>query len=78
MTIARAVVKKPRILFADEPTASLDHHHSTGNYEKFFSELQENTTIVCATHDYGILPQTARILRIEDGKVVEDRTGGNK
>ncbi len=44
-----------------------------------FSELQENTTVVCATHDYGILPQTARILRIEDGKVVEDdKTGGNE
>lgn len=42
-----------------------------------FSELQENTTIVCATHDYGILPQTARILKIKDGKVAEDRTGGN-
>ena len=41
-----------------------------------FSELQENTTVVCATHDYGILPQTARILRIEDGKVVEDDKTG--
>ena len=45
---------------------------------KIFSELQENATVVCATHDYGILPQTARILRIKDGKVVEDRTGGGK
>ena len=77
VAIARAAVKKPRILFADEPTASLDHH-TAQEIMKIFSELQENTTIVCATHDYGILPQTARILRIEDGKVVEDRTGGNK
>lgn len=78
VAIARAVVKKPRILFADEPTASLDHH-TAQEIMTIFSELQENTTVVCATHDYGILPQTARILRIEDGKVVEDdKTGGNE
>ena len=77
VAIARAVVKKPRILFADEPTASLDHH-TAQEIMTIFSELQENTTIVCATHDYGILPQTARILKIKDGKVAEDRTGGNK
>ena len=77
VAIARAVVKKPRILFADEPTASLDHH-TAQEIMKIFSELQENTTIVCATHDYGILPQTARILRIKDGKVVEDETEENE
>lgn len=78
VAIARAVVKKPRILFADEPTASLDHH-TAQEIMKIFSELQENATVVCATHDYGILPQTARILRIKDGKVVEDdKTGGNE
>ena len=77
VAIARAVVKKPRVLFADEPTASLDHH-TAQEIMTIFSELQENTTIVCATHDYGILPQTARILKIKDGKVAEDRTGGNK
>ena len=70
VAIARAVVKKPRILFADEPTAS--------EIMKIFSELQENATVVCATHDYGILPQTARILRIKDGKVVEDETEENE
>jgi ABC-type lipoprotein export system ATPase subunit len=78
VAIARAVVKKPRILFADEPTASLDHH-TAQEIMKIFSELQENTTVVCATHDYGILPKTARILRIKNGKVVEDdRTGENE
>jgi len=70
VAIARAVVKKPRILFADEPTASLDHH-TAQEIMKIFLELQENTTIVCATHDYGILPQTARILRIEDKQIIE-------
>ena len=77
VAIARAVVKKPRILFADEPTASLDHY-TAQEIMKIFSELQENTTVVCATHDYGILPQTARILRIKDGKVVEDETEENE
>jgi ABC-type lipoprotein export system ATPase subunit len=77
VAIARAVVKKPRILFADEPTASLDYH-TAQEIMKIFSELQENTTVVCATHDYGILPQTARILRIKDGKVVEDETEENE
>ena len=77
VAIARAVVKKPRVLFADEPTASLDHH-TAQEIMTIFSELQENTTIVCATHDYGILPQTARILKIKDGKVVEDETEENE
>ena len=77
VAIARAILSKTRIIFADEPTASLDHH-TAQEIMKIFSELQENTTIVCATHDYGILPQTARILRIKDGKVVEDETEENE
>lgn len=70
VAIARAIVKKPRILFADEPTASLDHD-TAQEIMNIFSELQENTTIVCATHDYDILPKSARILRIKDRQVEE-------
>ena len=72
VAIARALIAKPAIVLADEPTGNLDSKSSadvlgllkrTG--EKF------NQTIVMITHNYEIAQLADRIIRIEDGRIVE-------
>lgn len=70
VAIARSIIKRPKVLFADEPTASLDHN-TAQEIMKIFLELKGNTTIICATHDYAILPKITRKLIIEEGKIME-------
>jgi len=73
VAIARAMVKKPDLVLADEPTANLDaenSHHILQTMEKLNKELQ--TTFVFATHDEKVIGYLRRIIRLEDGRVVED------
>jgi putative ABC transport system ATP-binding protein len=73
VAIARAMVKKPDLVLADEPTANLDaenSHHILQTMEKLNKELE--TTFVFATHDEKVIAYLRRIIRLEDGKVVSD------
>jgi putative ABC transport system ATP-binding protein len=73
VSIARAMVKKPDLVLADEPTANLDaenSHHILQTMEKLNKDLQ--TTFVFATHDEKVIGYLRRIIRLEDGKVVSD------
>jgi ABC-type lipoprotein export system ATPase subunit len=67
--ILRALVNRPQVLFADEPTASLDMESAL-----FTMELIENcmieASVVVVTHDYKILKNAGRIIHIRDGKTV--------
>ncbi|MGN0743941.1 MAG: ABC transporter ATP-binding protein [Christensenellales bacterium] len=67
VAIARALIKNPRVLFADEPTASLDHATAKEAY-RLISELSD-ATLIMATHDASILDGTERIVRF-DGHTV--------
>ncbi len=74
VVIARALLNKPVLLIADEPTGNLDPETSDDvlilmrNLAK-----QENTAVLCATHDYRILQNfPARIIRIQHGKLIDD------
>lgn len=70
VSVARAIAHKPKILFADEPTANLDRE-SSGRVMDIFKELHDGgQTIVMVTHEeeYGTL--AGRIIRLDDGKVV--------
>lgn len=71
VSIARSIIKRPKVLFADEPTASLDHN-TAQEIMKIFLEIQGETTIICATHDYAILPPIVRRLFIKEGRITED------
>ncbi|MGR3741486.1 ABC transporter ATP-binding protein [Companilactobacillus sp. DQM5] len=67
---ARAIINKPEVLFADEPTGSLDSKSATQllNYlEKI--NTQEQTTILMATHDAFTASYCKRIIFIKDGKI---------
>ncbi|MBR0140270.1 MAG: ABC transporter ATP-binding protein [Firmicutes bacterium] len=72
VSIARALVGKPPILLADEPTGALDS--KTGrDVLKLLKQLNEQgKTVVLITHDNSIASQARRIIRLEDGRVVFD------
>jgi len=75
VAIARSMVKKPEIVLADEPTANLDSknsHHILQTMKTLNKEL--NVTFLFATHDEKVMKYLERIVSLEDGKVVSDKT----
>ena len=72
VAIARAIAHRPKILFADEPTAELDTN--TGlQVIKIFKVLieEEGVTIVMTTHDTGLMELGDKVYQLEDGELVE-------
>ena len=71
ITVARAIVGKPDIILADEPTGSLDSENSRLLIETLFSMARENgITILIVTHDLDIASLTERTISLKDGKIV--------
>src|ERR1043166_8912615 len=77
VAIARAFVNAPKILFADEPTGNLDSD-TGGRIVQLIETLNRDagSTVVIVTHDAGLAGRTQRIIRLSDGRVVEDKTIG--
>ena len=74
VAIARALVNKPSIILADEPTGNLD---STTGHEilSLFHQLnKEDVTIILVTHEEEIARQAKRIIKMKDGKIVQDQS----
>ena len=72
--IARAVVHKPRILLADEPTGNLDPELSAEIMNLFQRFQDVGVTVLIATHDIDLINRlNHRIVRLEQGTVVDDR-----
>ncbi len=72
--IARAVAARPPIILADEPTGNLDSA-SGEDVMRILHELnEEGRTIILITHDTEIAETAKRLIRLHDGKIVEDRT----
>jgi putative ABC transport system ATP-binding protein len=73
VAIARALVGRPELLLADEPTGNLDSR-TAQEIMALFTELNsEGHTLVVVTHDPGIASYCKRVIRLHDGRVVEDR-----
>lgn len=71
--IARALIKNPAILLCDEPTGALDSRSSRDVLELIRKiNSKYHTTILLITHNENIAPMADRILRIHDGRVVEN------
>ena len=69
---ARALTNRPDIVFADEPTGSLDTHNRSELQALFFRLRRElNQTFVIVTHDEKFAAQTDRCIRLADGRVVD-------
>ena len=79
VAIARAFANQPRILFADEPTGNLDAATGSRIVELLETLNREaGTTVILVTHDKDLAARAGRMIRLADGRVVEDtgtRTG---
>ncbi|GHU32006.1 ABC transporter ATP-binding protein [Betaproteobacteria bacterium] len=75
LAIARAVVNRPSLLLADEPTANLDSESASHILDIFRSFQQVGVTLVVATHDQQWLARfSPRVLRLEHGRLVGNDT----
>ena len=71
--IARAVVSKPKVLLADEPTGNLDPELSKEIMELFMEFNRVGVTLLIATHDIAlILSMSQRIIKLDKGRIVAD------
>ncbi|MBN7774529.1 ABC transporter ATP-binding protein [Clostridium aminobutyricum] len=72
VSIARALAGDPSIILADEPTGALDTKTSREVLE-FLQQLnEEGNTVILITHDMGVAEKAKRIIRVSDGKIIED------
>ena len=72
VSIARALVRNPPVILADEPTGALDSHTGREVLGLLQQLHQQGHTVVLITHDNSIAVQADRIIRLEDGQVVYD------
>jgi len=77
VAVARAIVGNPSLLLADEPTAALDSENGQA-VMTVLAELAKDPSraMFIVTHDPRIVPFADRILRIEDGRIVDDQRSG--
>jgi len=75
VAVARAIVSKPTLVLADEPTANLDSH-TAKQLMGLFTELnrRHGTTFIVASHDERVQHFAHRLIRMEDGKIIEDNS----
>jgi putative ABC transport system ATP-binding protein len=73
VALARAVVAEPELLLADEPTGNLDHTTGEAIIDLLFAtQARLGTTLVLVTHDGALAKRCDRVIRVGDGRVVEE------
>lgn len=74
VSIARAIVRRPSLVLADEPTANLDSKNSL-MILRLLSELNSRygMSVIYSSHDANVLENVRRVISLQDGVVVEDR-----
>ena len=77
VAVARALAPKPAFVLADEPTANLDSK-STANLLDIMARLnaEEDMTFVFSTHDQRVIDRARRVIELDDGQIVSDKTRG--
>jgi putative ABC transport system ATP-binding protein len=81
VAVARAIVGRPALVLADEPTANLDTQNATQLIDLMHGlNRRLGLTFIFSTHDARLLEHTERIVRLCDGKIVSDETkeGGSR
>ncbi len=73
VAIARALVGAPDLLLADEPTGNLDSQTAVGIMSLLRTLHEDGHTVVVVTHDPGVAAYCRRIVRMQDGRIVEDK-----
>ncbi|NMO97362.1 ABC transporter ATP-binding protein [Paenibacillus lemnae] len=79
VAIARAIVHNPGIVWADEPTGALDRE-TTGKVMQLIHHLnrEEGTAFVIVTHDPDIAAMTSRIVYMDSGKIIHEKSGSGR
>jgi putative ABC transport system ATP-binding protein len=73
VALARALVAEPAVLLADEPTGNLDHETGERVIQLMFdAAARKATTLLLITHDRGLAERCDRIVRLMDGRIVDD------
>lgn len=70
--VARAIVNNPQLILADEPTGELDPENASRVMEMLLSLHSEGRTVIIASHDAATIDATERIIRLNDGCLVND------
>jgi putative ABC transport system ATP-binding protein len=74
VAVARALASKPRFVLADEPTANLDSTATAQLLDIMYKlNQEENITFIFATHDQRVMDRAKRIIKLDDGKIIEDK-----
>lgn len=73
VSIARALIKNPSIILADEPTGALDSKSASNVLDKLNEiNINDNQTIICVTHDAHVASFANRVIFLRDGKIIEE------
>lgn len=75
VAIARALANNPSILLCDEPTGNLDTANSDSVMQIFDKLSKEGTTIVVVTHNPAVARHAARVVKVQDGSILEEVAG---
>jgi len=77
IAIARALVHRPEVILADEPTGNLDPYHTAGIMRLLLGINELGTTIILATHNKEVINKLGkRVITLEDGKIIRDEEKG--
>ena len=77
MAIARALIHRPDVILADEPTGNLDPYHTSDIIELLEKIHGFGATVILATHDKSLINRLAkRVITLEDGKIIRDEKKG--
>ncbi len=73
VAVVRALINRPELLLADEPTGALDHTSATALGQLLVDlNREEGVTLIVVTHALGLAKRMARVLRLENGRLAED------
>jgi len=77
IAIARALISKPKVILADEPTGALDSQTSYEVMDLFKEINKDGITVIIVTHEKDISERTERIIRLKDGIIGDDIRNGH-